>query len=486
MPTTATTTAENTAEFADLLRVLHRLASADLANGGHDVVSAVFTDARRLRSWVDSIEVQATRLARRLRPAGEAGAAERPHIGHGGRSAAGARAAADRSDVCDQMPLFEQALSGGDVTTDHLDAIARATKGLSSDAREIFHGQQDELLRWARTDSVDMFARRCRDSARAIAAQLDARAEADRLTRQRRNSKVRQWVDQSSGMGHTHIELDPERHAGLMAALDARVASRRNSDDASDMSFMEIQVAALLDVLGGQHLAGLSVAAASTGVAGHDIPTDGAPASGPVLPEVCVIVDWRTLSQGVHAGSVCETVDGIALPAQTAARLCCDADVLPVVLRGASEVLHVGRSRRVATRAQRRALAAVHRGCAHPNCTRRFRICQIHHVVPWEQGGVTDLSNLLPLCTEHHHLVHEGGWRIELADDRTVTWTAPDGVVMHSGCSADRSPPDSNSPPRDDRRCDDGPCDDGRCHDGRCDDGRCHDGWRDDGRSPPE
>ena len=101
MPTTATTTAENTAEFADLLRVLHRLASADLTNGGHDVVSAVFTDARRLRSWVDSIEVQATRLARRLRPAGEAGAAERPHIGHGGRSAAGARAAADRSDVCD-------------------------------------------------------------------------------------------------------------------------------------------------------------------------------------------------------------------------------------------------------------------------------------------------------------------------------------------------------------------------------------------------
>jgi len=430
MPHTAPTTADATAEFADLLRVMNRLASADLVNGGRDVVDAVFTDVRRMRGWVDSIEVQATRLARRLRPTGESGAAEQPHISRGGRSTAGARAAADRSDICDQMPLFEQVLSGGDVTTDHLDAVARAVKGLSLDARRAFTQRQDDLLRHARTEFVDTFARRCRDTARAIASQLDARAEADRLTRQRRNSKVRQWLDQSTGMGHTHIELEPERHAALLAALDARVASRRQSDHSSDMSFNEVQVAALLDVLTGRGGDGPSTADAGDSAESR---------SG--LPEISVIVDWRTLSQGVHASTVCETVDGIALPAQTVARLCCDAEVLPVVMRGTGDVLHVGRSRRVATRAQRRALAAMHRGCAHPNCTRRFRVCQIHHVVPWERGGATDLSNLLPLCTEHHHLVHEGGWTIELSDDRCVRWTAPDGTVIHDGVSADRSPP---------------------------------------------
>jgi hypothetical protein len=68
-------------------------------------------------------------------------------------------------------------------------------------------------------------------------------------------------------------------------------------------------------------------------------------------------------------------------------------------------------------------------------------VCQIHHVVPWERGGTTDLANLLPLCTEHHHLVHEGGWTIQLSDDRRVRWTTPDGTVIHNGVSADRSPP---------------------------------------------
>ncbi|MEL0284917.1 MAG: HNH endonuclease signature motif containing protein, partial [Ilumatobacter sp.] len=160
--------------------------------------------------------------------------------------------------------------------------------------------------------------------------------------------------------------------------------------------------------------------------------------SGRRVPEIEVLIDWQTLAEGVHDSTVCETVDGIPLPVQTVQRLCCEADVLPVVLRSTGEVLHVGRTARVATRAQRRALAALHRTCAHPHCSAAFSRCQIHHVVPWEQGGRTDLDNLIPLCTEHHHLVHEGGWSIELHDDRTITLTRPDGTRSFSGRTTDR------------------------------------------------
>ncbi|MCB1134438.1 MAG: hypothetical protein KDN05_25205, partial [Verrucomicrobiae bacterium] len=36
-------------------------------------------------------------------------------------------------------------------------------------------------------------------------------------------------------------------------------------------------------------------------------------------------------------------------------------------------------------------------------------------------------DNLIPLCSRHHHVVHEGGWTLELASDRTLTIRQRDG-----------------------------------------------------------
>jgi hypothetical protein len=33
----------------------------------------------------------------------------------------------------------------------------------------------------------------------------------------------------------------------------------------------------------------------------------------------------------------------------------------------------------------------------------------VHHLLEWEHGGTTDLSNLVLLCRRHHVAVHEGG-----------------------------------------------------------------------------
>ena len=48
--------------------------------------------------------------------------------------------------------------------------------------------------------------------------------------------------------------------------------------------------------------------------------------------------------------------------------------------------------------------------CTFPGChNRRFLHCQ--HVEHWSNGGETSLDNPVLLCTKHHSLVHEGGFR---------------------------------------------------------------------------
>ena len=122
--------------------------------------------------------------------------------------------------------------------------------------------------------------------------------------------------------------------------------------------------------------------------------------------------------------------------------MACEADVIPIVLDGDGRALDVGRGARLATEAQRQALRAMHRTCIAPNCEVPFDDCRIHHIVPWEQGGATDLSNLAPLCesVKHHHQVHEGGWTLTMTPDRVATWFRPDGTVHQTGSTVDRAP----------------------------------------------
>jgi hypothetical protein len=108
------------------------------------------------------------------------------------------------------------------------------------------------------------------------------------------------------------------------------------------------------------------------------------------------------------------------------------------------EVLDRGREFRVANRAQRRALRAIYRTCAHPGCDINFDRCTIHHVIAWLHHGPTDLDNLLPLCNQHHHLVHEGRWRLTLDQHRVITIHRPDGTQHFHGTTTNRTSRDAS------------------------------------------
>lgn len=77
--------------------------------------------------------------------------------------------------------------------------------------------------------------------------------------------------------------------------------------------------------------------------------------------------------------------------------------------------LALGRQTRLATSAQRIALALRDGGCVVSG--RAAAECQTHHVVPWGEGGGTDLANLALVCWVHHRQVDLNRWHLERSPD---------------------------------------------------------------------
>jgi hypothetical protein len=122
--------------------------------------------------------------------------------------------------------------------------------------------------------------------------------------------------------------------------------------------------------------------------------------------------------------------EGPNLSLETARRMSCDACVCGVLMRDNLEILDLGRAQRLPNAAQRRALMVRDGGCRFPGCTER-RYVEAHHVLHWTDGGPTDLANLLLLCWLHHHVVHEGGFRLSF-EHGVVTVRRPDGRLLDS------------------------------------------------------
>jgi len=96
------------------------------------------------------------------------------------------------------------------------------------------------------------------------------------------------------------------------------------------------------------------------------------------------------------------------ITAEEARRLACTAQIVPAVLGAKGEVLDLGRSQRLFTRAQRRALALRDGECRAEGCHIPAPWCEAHHAgTPWAAGGRTDLADGLLLCSHHHHRAHD-------------------------------------------------------------------------------
>jgi len=178
----------------------------------------------------------------------------------------------------------------------------------------------------------------------------------------------------------------------IAAAIDAHAKPLTGDDDRSTG---ERQAEALADVCG------------------YVLDHGDVPETGGHRPHVNVLIRLEDLESRAKAG--CLDFGGPVAP-ESLRMLCCDAGVVPIVMNGKGQPLDVGRATRTIPDGLRRAVAARDRGCAHPGCGRPVSWTHCHHIVPWELGGETALSNLVMLCAVHHRQIHSTKWIVRIRD----------------------------------------------------------------------
>ena len=214
--------------------------------------------------------------------------------------------------------------------------------------------------------------------------------------------------DDSDGMVTLTARLTPVDAAPVRAVLDANVrwAMQQRRDDPSSDTRSAWQMRA--DIL--------------VGLCRHALDCDQ-PTSG-VKTTVVVRMTREDLETGLGVGEI----DGVARPVSASAvrRAAADAEIIPVVLGGRSEVLDWGRARRLFTQAQRLALVERDGGCAWCNAPPSW--CEAHHIRWWDRDdGPTDLSNGVLLCTRCHHRIHRDGWDVTVRENG-VWFTPPRSI----------------------------------------------------------
>lgn len=163
-------------------------------------------------------------------------------------------------------------------------------------------------------------------------------------------------------------------------------------------------------------------------------------------PHVIVTVDIDDFEQRTNTSA--RYADGSPVSEAGLGHTLCLADA-HLLLNGLSqEPLAMGRTRRLATLAQRLALAAQWGGCAFPGCDRPIVACDVHHEDEWDFGGNTDVEDMLPLCRAHHRERHLEHWTIWEDPGGTVHARHPDGhtVSDHRRQRQRQRPPPTQSP----------------------------------------
>jgi len=254
----------------------------------------------------------------------------------------------------------------------------------------------------------------------------------DAIRRQRRALKL---IPQPDGMVRLVWDMPPETAGLVRAGIDALVGEQlRAARDQVPSSLADIGVADVDDRTMPHRRAD-----AAEELLRHAITCDRANADHPGGDRPVVTVVVRMTLDQLRDGLGAAQIDGVdaGVSATTARILAAEANIIPAVLGGAGEVLDLGRARRLFSPAQRQALAEQYGGCAFPGCGHPPSYTEAHHLHWWSRGGPTDLANGIPLCSFHHHRVHDDGWEIHM-EDRVPhfippPWCDPDQVPRRGG-----------------------------------------------------
>jgi Domain of unknown function (DUF222) len=415
----------------DLASTASALAAVDLDRADRHEVTEALRLATRLIRMAHAVEIEADLRLVALAEADPTISPEHLDAAATGRSPAKATAAIRRATAAQSLPRLRALLAAGIVGVEHLDAFATAVRSLRSGLRTRLIEQEEQLARFAAHMTAEEFR------ARLDAAVRDIEGDdgVDRLQRQRRHIGARTWTGRD-GMWNIHGRFDAERAVSLIEALRRATEARFHAEHPGETPDDPLLRHEFFQALG---LADLMLGAAG----------------GSGRPEFIITIDEETLRHGRHHASRVDCGRGVHLPIETLRSMAGRARFVPVVVDRHGVVIRQGRpvptldqlresllrpvsldhgrSRRYASRDQRRALRAMYRSCGIPGCDRHVADCQPHHLEHWEHGGPTDLALLLPLCKHHHDRLHAESWEVELRRDRSLIVRRHGEVIMSTG-----------------------------------------------------
>lgn len=415
----------------DLVSTASALAALDLDTAGRDEVTEALRLATRLIRMAQAVELDADLRLVALAEADPTLNPEHLDAAATGRSPSKATAAIRRATTAQALPHLRALLAAGLVGVEHLDAFATSLRSLRTALRPRLLELEEQLARLA----MHMTAEEFRTRLDAVVRDIEGDDGADRLQRQRRHIGARTWTGRD-GMWNVHGRFDAERAVSLIEALRRATEARFHGEHPVETPDDPLLRHEFFQALG---LADLML-----GVGG-----------GSGRPEFIVTIDEETLRHGRHRSSRVDCGRGIHLPIETLQAMAGRARFVPVVVDRHGVVIRQGRpvptldqlrdsllrpvpldhgrSRRYASRDQRRALRAMYRSCGVLGCDRHVADCQPHHIEYWEDGGPTDLALLLPLCKHHHDRLHAESWEVELAPDRSLVVRRHGEVIMTTG-----------------------------------------------------
>lgn len=399
------------------------------------------SERRRALRLLDGITAQVAVARSALLVAEQAsavGAGDRDAIAARGRSAriglGEARREARQAQTLAALPAMAEAVATGLVPLPHVDALARVTETSSERAAATLRRPEvaRRLVGLAQQLTVTEFA--------SSAARLLAAADPEALERSVDAQRRGRFFVMSHQADGTYLRGRVDRLAGeaLRVALAAVREAPDEQRDAAQANADALVALAERALAGTAGIRARRVDDAGRAVREVDQEVADARVSGVAQrPQVAVLVPAATFAElraaqvrrrsaaGEPAAGPAEAVPAALEPAalesgapvamSQLARLLCDAEVSRVVMSAPSQPLDVGRSHRVYTAAQRRAVIVRDRACAWNGCDVPAAFCEVHHIRWWDRDrGPTDLENGVLLCSHHHHTVH----RLDLAIER--------------------------------------------------------------------
>jgi len=411
------------------------------------------TDAGTLQRGLDAI---------RVRLAGELAAQSAAHLGAEGiaRRAGHATAAsflaelwqispAEAARLCDVGVAVRPRLAlDGSVLAARYPSLGAAVESLALgvEAAAVIVRELDQAAPYCSPDAraagerllvehaPGLTVRQVQGLARQVRDRLDedGAEPRDQIRRQRRSLKL---IPQPDGMVRLVWDMPPETAGLVRAGIDALVGEQlRAARDQVPSSLADTGVADVDDRTMPQRRAD-----AAEELLRHSISCDQPGGDRPVVTMVVRMTLDQLLDSLGTAQIGTAQVDGVdaGIAVTTARILAAEANIIPAVLGGTGEILDLGRARRLFSPAQRQALAEQYGGCAFPGCGHPPSYTEAHHLQWWSRGGPTDLANGIPLCSFHHHRVHDDGWEIEIRDHIPYfippPWCDPDRTPRRGG-----------------------------------------------------